>query len=175
MPSHDYSQPGAYFITVCTQDRERMFGHIADGEMHLNNAGQIIQQVWDELQVFYPYIGTDEFIIMPDHIHGIIMLGAAPCGRPGTDAQFLTSGRPQGAAPTVGLLSLPEIVHRFKSLSTRRVSDAVTNGQAPCFPGRLWQRNYWERVIRDEREMQSVRLYIRNNPAQWQYDDLNDT
>jgi REP element-mobilizing transposase RayT len=82
LPNYNYSRHGAYFITVCTQNREQMFGHIMGEEMHLNNTGQIIQQVWDELQVFYPNIGTDEFIIMPDHIHGIIMVGAAPCGRP---------------------------------------------------------------------------------------------
>jgi putative transposase len=74
----NYQQSGAYFITICTQYRQCQFGNIIDGEMHLNNAGLIIQRVWDELTMFYPNIETDEFIIMPDHIHGIIIVGAAP-------------------------------------------------------------------------------------------------
>lgn len=161
----DYRSAGAYFITICTQHREHLFGGITDGEMRLNKAGRIVQRVWDELPMFYPGIETDEFIIMPDHIHGILIVGAAPCGRPVVGNGVSVPGRPQGAAPTRVPLSLPETVHRFKSLSTRRVSDAVTDGEAPGFPERLWQRDYWERIIRDETEWQALRRYIRGNPA----------
>ena len=88
-------------------------------------------------------------------------VGALPCGRPG-----FTLGQPQGVAPTRAPLSLPEIVHRFKSLSTRRFAISIKNAESPCFPGRLWQRNYWERIIRNENEWQALRNYIRCNPEQ---------
>lgn len=129
----------------------------------MNNAGQIIQRVWDELPIYYPNIETDEFIIMPDHIHGIIIVGAAPCGRPNVDTQISLAGR---AAPTLVPLSLSETVHRFKSLSTRRFIDAVKHKEVPYFPGRLWQSNYWERIVRDDAEWQALRRYIRQNPSQ---------
>ncbi|MFP4040814.1 MAG: hypothetical protein ACLFS7_09760, partial [Desulfosudaceae bacterium] len=83
LQGYDYSQAGAYFVTICTQNRECLFGDIADGEMRLNDAGQMVQTVWDEIPAHYPGIDIDAFIIMPNHIHGIIVLvGAAPCGRP---------------------------------------------------------------------------------------------
>ncbi len=204
---HDYSLPGAYFITACAHNRESLFGHIATGQMHLNHAGRMLQSVWDDLANFYPNIRTDEFIIMPDHIHGIIHVGAAPCGRPDLKngrpgvkngrpdlknghpdlknghpgvkngrpdikndrpgIAFEHSWQPRGVAPT-DMLSLPDAVHRFKSLTTKYYMDAAKRGEWPCFNGRLWQRNYWERIIRSDTELQATREYIRNNTMRWQ-------
>ena len=186
---HDYSLPDAYFITVCAHNRESLFGHIASGQMHLNHAGRMLQSVWDDLANFYPNIRTDEFIIMPDHIHGIIHVGAAPCGRPDIKngrpdvnnglpdikndrldiacEYFEYSGQPQGVAPT-DILSLPDTVHRFKSLTTKYYMDAAKRGEWPYFAERLWQRNYWERTIRSDNELQATRQYIRSNPMRWQ-------
>lgn len=162
---HDYGAHGAYFITVCTHRRAPLFGHIASGQMHPNDAGRMVQSVWDDLNDFYPNIHTDEFIIMPDHIHGIVHVGAAPCGRP--DVAGICDGQPRGVAPT-GILSLPDAVHRLKSLITRYYMDAAKRSQWPCLNGRLWQRNYWERIIRSDDELRATRRYIQNNPMRWQ-------
>ncbi|MBC7237764.1 MAG: hypothetical protein H5T69_18130, partial [Chloroflexi bacterium] len=80
LKGYDYTQPGAYFVTIVTQDRARLFGEVVDGEMRLNDAGRMVQTVWDELPAFYPGVQTDAFIVMPNHIHGIIVLTGHPVG-----------------------------------------------------------------------------------------------
>jgi putative transposase len=164
LQGYDYSQAGAYFVTICTQSRKCLFGDIVDGKMQLNDAGRMIQQRWDEIPKHYPGIDTDEVVIMPNHIHGIIVIvGAGPRACPGL-------GQPQGVAPT--RLSLPDVVHRFKSITTKRYTDGVKQTGWLPFPGKLWQRNYWEHVVRNEQEMDLIRQYIHNNPAQWELDKL---
>ena len=97
---YDYSRAGAYFVTICTQNRECLFGEIKNGEMVLNGAGRMVQIVWDEMRGNYPGVETDDFIVMPNHIHGIIVLvGAGPCACPDT-GQPQNDGQPQGVAPT---------------------------------------------------------------------------
>lgn len=100
LPGYDYSQTGVYFVTICTQNRECMFGDIVDGEMQLNDAGWMVQKVWDEMPTYYHRVDIDEFIIMPNHIHGIVdMVGAGPCACPNKQDQPSKSGQPQGVAP----------------------------------------------------------------------------
>ncbi len=183
LKGYDYSRAGAYFVTICTQNRACLFGEIVNGKMILNDAGWMVNIVWDEMQNNYPGVETDEFIIMPNHIHGIIVLvGAGPRACPDTgpracpdtgpracpdNGQPQITGQPQGVAPT---LSLPDVVHRFKTMTTKRYTDGVKkNGWQP-FPGKLWQRNYYERIIRDENELNNIRQYIRDNPMNWQND-----
>lgn len=176
---YDYSQAGAYFMTICTQNRECLFGEIVDGEMRLNAAGEMVQTVWDEIPAHYPGIDIDEFVVMPNHIHGIIVIvGAAPCGRPfqgqSRDGQAhdgqSRDGLARGPAPTG--LSLPDMVHRFKTMTTKRYVDGVKQSGWPPFSGKLWQRNYWDHIVRNESEMDRIREYILNNPAQWELDKL---
>jgi REP element-mobilizing transposase RayT len=167
---YDYSQTGAYFITICTQNRECLFGKIEDGELRLNDVGEMIQAFWDEIPSYYPGIDIDEFIVMPNHIHGIIVIvGADPCGRPGLANP--QNGQARGPAPTG--LSLPDIAHRFKTMTTKRYADGVKQNGWSAFHGKLWQRNYWEHIIRNESELNSIRLYIQINPAQWELDKLH--
>ena len=184
---YDYSRAGAYFITLCTQNRECLFGEILNRETRLNAAGNMIQTVWNEIPNYYPGIEIDEFVIMPNHIHGIVVItthvGATPRGCPGSSTPphccpIPKSGQAQGPAPTpmrqnndVGL-SLPDVVHRFKSMTTKRYVDGVKQNGWSSFPGKLWQRNYWEHIIRDESELIRIREYIHNNPAQWELDKL---
>lgn len=160
---YDYSQAGAYFVTLCTQKRECLFGEIIEGKMQLNNAGNMVQTIWNEIPIYYSGIDIDEFIIMPNHIHGIIVIvGVGPRAYPDLE-------QPQGVAPT---LSLSDIMHRFKTLSTKRYIDGVHQYSWPLFAGKLWQRNYWERIVRNELELNNMREYIYNNPAQWETDQL---
>ncbi|MBW1772336.1 MAG: transposase [Deltaproteobacteria bacterium] len=180
LPGYDYSQAGAYFVTICTKNRECLFGDMVNHEMALNNAGRMVEIVWNELPEYYPRVSTDIFQIMPNHIHGIIIIvGATPRGCPTTPRGCPTSGQAQGPAPTGGTagvgrtLSLPDIVHRFKTMTTKRYADGVKQYGWPPFPGKLWQRNYYEHIIRNKNEMVRIREYITNNPTQWTTDREN--
>jgi putative transposase len=152
--------PGAYFITLCVQHRQCLFGGIGAGEMRLNGAGKMIQTTWNEIPMHYPGIETDAFVIMPNHIHGIIVIPQRWTTR---------KGQPQGVAPT---MSLPDVVHRFKTMTTKRYADGVKITGWKPFPGKLWQRNYWERVVRNESELNVIREYIRTNAVTWETDRL---
>jgi REP element-mobilizing transposase RayT len=175
---YDYSQAGMYFVTICVQDRLCLFGEITEEQMVLSDAGQMVQTVWDEITYYYSGVETDAFTIMPNHIHGIIVLaGATPRGCPSSvmsNDQFARTahGRPMGAAP-MSALSLPDMVHRFKTMTSKRYLDGVKKHDWPMFPGKLWQRNYYERVIRNDEELMSIREYILTNPARWAMDKEN--
>ena len=187
LKGYDYSQAGAYFITICTQNRACLFGDVADGEMRLNPAGRMVETVWNELACFYPGVDIDGFVVMPNHIHGIVLVGAAPRGRPDS-GQPPDPGQPRGVAPTLpsqgvappsslegvaATLSLPDVVHRFKTLTTKRYADGVKHFGWTPFPGRVWQRNYYEHIIRNEESLNRIRQYILDNPAQWAIDRDN--
>lgn len=194
---YDYTQAGAYFITICTQNRECLFGDIMTVGATprgcpvavLNDAGRMIQAIWDEIPMHYTGTAIDEFVVMPNHIHGIVVIvGATPCGCPNASAHGngeipdgptpknrQKGGQAQGPAPTdrMGPLSLGDAVHRFKTMTTKRYADGVKQSGWQPFEGRLWQRNYWEHVVRDEMELNRIREYIRNNPGRWDEDRLN--
>jgi REP element-mobilizing transposase RayT len=162
---YNYASPGAYFVTLCTQGRACVFGNIMDAILHRTDAGGMIETAWRELPAFYPGVNIDEFIIMPNHVHGIVVLvGAAPRGRP-------VSGQAQGPAPTT--VSLSDVVQRFKTITTCRYAIGIRGLRWPSFRGRLWQRGYYERVIRDENEVHRIRRYIQENPAHWATDVEN--
>jgi putative transposase len=145
--------------------------------MILNGPGQMVELVWRQLPQWYPGVEVDAFAIMPNHMHGIVVLvgagpvGAGPraCPEPSGQPQ-VDSGRPQGVAPT---MSLPDVIHRFKSLTTARYRAGVLQDGWQPFPGRVWQRNYYEHVIRNDRELARVRQYIVDNPARWEKDPEN--
>ena len=174
LKEYDYSQPGAYFVTICTQNQECVFGQVVQGEMILDGAGQMVESVWLQLPEHYPGAEVDAFAIMPNHVHGIIILvGAGPRACPDTEQpQGTHPGQPQGAAPTK-TLSLPDVVHRFKSLTAAKYRRGVRNDGWQPFTGRLWQRNYYEHVIRDEDELDRIRQYVDDNPAGWEEDPEN--
>ena len=188
LQGYKYAQPGAYFVTICTQNNAYLFGDVADGGMVLNAAGQMVQGAWDELPANYPGIETDVFIVMPNHVHGILIIQPPDTGSPPPPVgatpracppllrppreQPPPAGQPQGVAPTATVMSLPDVVHRYKTLTTKRYTDAVKHGGWKPFPGRLWQRNYWDHIVRNERELHYIRAYIINNPAKWESDRL---
>ena len=157
--SHDYSAPGAYFVTVCVNDRLCLFGEVADGAVRLNAFGVIAHDEWFNTAIIRPYVqlNADEFLVMPDHIHGIIHI------EPDVGAQRRCA--PTTAPPSVRDVtpcSLGAIVRAFKSITTRRIKALRrTPGDA------VWQRNYHDRVVRDEDELNRILLYISGNPARW--------
>jgi REP element-mobilizing transposase RayT len=170
---YDYSSAGAYFVTVCVEGRECLFGEAGDGSVNLNEAGRMVAEWWTKLPDRFPGVQLDEFVTMPNHVHGIVVLvGATPCGCPSLSVRDSTprSGRPRGAAPTLG-----DVMDWFKTMTTNAYIRGVKQSNWPPFPGRLWQRNYYERVIRDDDELTDIRGYIRHNPAQWEHDGENPT
>ena len=170
LPSHDYSQTGAYFITVCTHQRTHLFGEIIDGNMILNEIGRILLKCWREIPEHFSMVRVDEFIIMPNHMHGIIVIDAV--GAIHESPRY--TAHPQRAIHESPLqinivarrnMIIPKLVGRFKMQAAKQIN---IFRNTPITP--IWQRNYWERIIRTEQEMQLVRQYIRNNPVQWQHD-----
>lgn len=173
LPGYDYTRAGAYFVTICTQDRAWLFGKTIPGGIRWNDAGRMIQSVWDAIPSYYPGVEIDEFVVMPNHVHGIVVLvGEGRDGRDPRDGE----GQPRGAAPPhhdrdirhdspASPFSLSDVMHRFKSLTTRRYADGVKQYGWRPFRRRLWQRNYYERIVRDATAMRNIRRYIRNNPT----------
>ena len=165
LADYDYASEGAYFVTICTQKRENLFGAIVDSEMRLNEAGRMVEKWWHELPEKFPQIEIDEHIVMPNHFHGIVVIvGADLCVCPDEGAH---AGAPLQRS------ALGDIVRWFKTMTTNEyIREVKQNGWTP-FPGKLWQRNYYEHVIRNELSLNDIRLYIQTNPACWAEDNEN--
>ena len=166
LKGHDYTQPWAYFVTICTYQRECLLGHIDNGNVVLSAAGMIARSVWDGLPERFPSVGIDEHVIMPNHVHGIILVGA----------QFIAPDAKD--APTDDTPRLGEIIRAYKATVTRLVrrrDDGATDkgvmNHAPT--GFAWQRGYYEHVVRTEAELTAIREYILANPARWDEDENN--
>lgn len=166
---YDYASPGAYFVTLCTQGHVCLVGEAADGEVALNGAGKMVMAAWEGLPGRFSFVGVDTHVVMPNHFHGIIAIEAdAPAdvdvGAPLVGAQRRVGTRRAAtrAAPTLG-----EVVGAFKSLTTNDYIQGVRELGWQPFRKRLWQRSYYEHVIRNEGDLDHIREYIINNPARW--------
>ncbi|GHV15623.1 hypothetical protein AGMMS49938_14300 [Fibrobacterales bacterium] len=169
LSNYDYSQNGLYYITICVQNREYLFGEITNGEMILNDAGQIVETVLNELPQHYSNVQLDAFIVMPNHIHCIIaIVGAGFKPAQNETANIGRTGfKPAPTGSKSRIHGLPEIVRGLKTFSARKIN-ALHNTMGE----KLWQLNYYEHIIRDEKSYQTISEYIVNNPANWQNDEL---
>lgn len=189
---YDYSQDGAYFVTICAQNKQCLFGNIAKGEMELNESGKMVSDHWVSLKNRFPNIEIDEFVVMPNHFHGIIVIcsvgaglvpalpesGIFPKSQKGTDwqggnteadnAKMRAGTRP---APTNNN-TVGDIIRVFKSLTMGEYIKNVKAGKFPPFEKMIWQRNYYEHIIRDDDDLDRIREYIINNPINWEIDEL---
>lgn len=154
LKGYDYSQVGAYFVTICAQNRVCLFGDIVDGEMHLNYIGNIVADSWQWLALQYDYVELDEWMIMPNHIHGIIVVN---------DCRGDSRIAPTGKRKPIGRL-----IGAFKTVSTKHIN--IIRG-TPGIP--VWQRNYYEHIVRNDESLNRIREYIKNNPLQWKLDREN--
>ncbi|MCF6265894.1 MAG: hypothetical protein L3J57_05005 [Desulfuromusa sp.] len=141
LPDYDYSSAGAYFITICTFERECLFGEAVNGEMWLNDAGQIVQDAWQQIVTHFTGVDIDQFVVMPNHFHGIITTVGAGFPRPDPQG-FEKQG---GETPPLRRATLGQIVGYFKYQSTKHINQLRDNPGVP-----VWQRNYYERVIRND-------------------------
>jgi len=156
LKGYDYSQAGAYFVTIVAWQRDMIFGKIADKGMVLNEFGRIVSEKWQWLETQYPYIELGAWIVMPNHFHGILVIH--DIGRGGSRS----APTPIKRKPLGGLIGV------FKTVSTKQINllrDIV--GQV------IWQRNYYEHIIRSEPEMDRISRYIESNPLRWADDDEN--
>lgn len=166
---YDYSSVGAYFVTIVTWQREMLFGDIVNGEMVLNDLGNIAYKWWLKIPKHFPNVELGNFAIMPNHIHGIIVI---------TDGRGAVSAPDNGYSDQQGRGTLPlhrtlptlgQIIAYFKYQSTKELNTIDGLGEIIKF----WQRNYHDRVIRNKREMARIWDYIDANPARWDDDDEN--
>lgn len=169
---YDYSRSGAYFVTIVAQDRASLFGEVVEGEMRLNDAGRMIWSEWVILPERFPNVVLDEFVVMPNHVHGIIVIvndvGAGLVLAPDVPAPHGATGATTRVAPTLG-----DVVGAFKSRVTVEYIRGVKTLGWMAFNGRLWQRNYYEHIIRDEVSLNRIRRYIAENPQRWTSDSQN--
>jgi putative transposase len=196
LTGYDYSQCGYYFITVCTQGQRCLFGEIEKGRMILNDAGKMISCWWNELKNKYPNIEIDEYVVMPNHCHGIInIVGTVGADPVGADLRVCPNrkveqggrkeskgehiGSPQQGSPVQGSPVRPvqgrpiyKMVQWFKTMTTNEYIRNVKQNHWEPFDGRLWQRNYYEQIVRDKNSLSRIREYIIDNPYQWQQDRL---
>lgn len=162
-------------MTICAQDRACLFGDIVAGAMRLNEAGQLVAALWDGIAARFSGVEIDRFVVMPNHLHGIVVLPDGDAGG-ATTKRATTRVAPTAVvgAPLVGArVRLGDVVGAFKSLATTGYIDGVNAKGWPEFRGRLWQRNYFEHVIRDDDALNRIRRYIDDNPARWEFDDEN--
>ena len=153
LQGYDYSQQGAYFVTMCVQHRQCLFGEIIDGKMQLNEISEIVVEWWNFIPQHFPFVETYDFVIMPNHIHGIIAW----------DISVGTGSPHPKDAPTLG-----NIVGYFKYQSTKYIN------QLHNTPGkRIWQSKYYDHIIRDDIDLGHLREYIQNNPKKWELDQLH--
>lgn len=178
LKGYDYSQAGLYFITICVQDRECLFGKIVDSEMILNDAGQMVENEWLKIQERFINVRLHEYVVMPNHFHAIMeIVGAtlvvAQNDNTVSDEHSHTSekGQPQGIAPTKPK-TVGDMVGAFQSIVTVEYIRGVKNLGWKPFNGKLWQRNYWEHIIRDEQSYERIAEYIISNPNNWVDDKL---
>jgi putative transposase len=203
LENFDYSSPGAYFVTICATERLWLFGDVIEDEMKLNDAGEMVQEDIQQLPTRFDCLEIDEFVVMPNHLHVILVLReeesdlgdegrANRSVRPYRQGGDLTESTRRGElnvrlrAETIprdrgeyqhptGTKdgSLGRIVQRLKTFTTQRYIRGVHDLSWPPFEKRLWQRNYFERVIRDEQGLLNARNYILENPLKWHLDVMN--
>jgi REP element-mobilizing transposase RayT len=153
LEAFDYAQSGAYYVTIVVQNRDALLGSIGNEAVALTDAGQMVAYWWNELTNHFRRVTTDAFIVMPNHVHGIIVIKEGEGGHTGPP--------------------LPTIVGWFKTMTTNACIRGVHEHGWEPFAGRFWQRGYYERVIRSDDELAKTREYIESNPLRWEEDEEN--
>ncbi len=187
LKGYDYTQKGLYFVTICCQNRKHFYGNIENGIMILNDAGKMIEKWYYELENKFPNIKCQEMVVMPNHFHCII----ENVGTVGTDLRICPNSKSITGehvpitgehvpitgehVPITGEhvgSPLHRMVQWFKTMSTNEYIRGVKTKNWKRFDGKLWQRNYWEHIIRNEKSYHKISDYIKNNPMKWEEDSL---
>ena len=162
LENYDYQSPGAYFVTICTQGHLSTLGKIVDQNVELTWKGEIVQDLWVEISQHFSYVKLDEFVVMPNHLHGILWIVEQ------NDSIPSKRKNPNSVNPQTGSLSV--IVRSFKSAVTRKVN------QTSHTPGSgFWQRSFHDHILRDDQDLDQHRTYIMENPIRWELDKYYKT
>ncbi|MBI3591049.1 MAG: transposase [Candidatus Melainabacteria bacterium] len=159
LPNWNYSSDGFYFITICTKNRKCFFGNIINGQIELSEIGKIVQKYWQEIPQHFENVSLDEFVIMPNHLHGIVVI--ENCRMPIRSRDGVTPSLQQ--RPTLG-----QIIGYFKYQTTKIINQIRNMSYVP-----IWQPRFYDHIIRDEKSLNSIRNYIKNNPIKWNLDRNN--
>jgi putative transposase len=157
LKNYDYSQSGAYFVTICTEGRQHLFGEVENSAMQISQTGQLCIEHWDDLPKHFPSIELDGFVVMPNHVHGILLLTEHPVG-----TTSMQSARPT-KRPKLGT-----VIATYKAAVTRHVH------RLNLLEGQIWQDRYNDHIIRNERSLNYVRNYVATNPERWEQDTFYD-
>ena len=149
LPGYDYSQPGKYFVTICTNKNKCLFGSIINNKMKLNYFGRLTEKYWLEIPEHFTNTALDEFIIMPNHIHGIIVIKSNDDKHSNRE---YANRKPK---------TLSTIVGSFKAGLTRNINQIRNKNES------IWQPNFYDRIIRNQNELNKIREYIKRNPSNW--------
>ncbi len=163
LQGYDYSQPGAYFVTVCTHGGDCILGDVVDGQVRLSSLGDVVRRVWHGLEERFERIELDSFVVMPNHVHGIVVITPVVGARVGAIHELPLQGRTQRRR-----MLLPKVVGYFKMNASRAINGLRGTPGTP-----VWQRNYYEHVVRGEWELRAIQQYILDNPFNWQLDREN--
>lgn len=153
----DYSHPGGYFLTICTREHMSVFGHVCDDQVVLNFAGDIVAEEWQRTSQIWPEVTLDAFVVMPNHLHCILVIEFDG------SKSYSVGSQPRFVSPSK---SVGSMVRGFKAASTRRIRELTGDRNRI-----VWQRNYYDHIIRDERDLDRIRAYIANNPSNWRWDE----
>ncbi|BAY35060.1 hypothetical protein NIES2107_69710 (plasmid) [Nostoc carneum NIES-2107] len=168
LKGYNYTQPGAYFITICTKARQCLFGNVVNGEMQLNSLGHIVFNCWQTIPEHFHHIELDAFVVMPNHLHGILIITENPVGARQCLAlnQHLDHNTEKFGHPVRG--SISTVIGSYKSVVSKSINIIwKTQGQS------IWQRNFYEHIGREEKSVDNIREYIANNPQRWDKDPEN--
>jgi REP-associated tyrosine transposase len=158
LKEYDYSNPNWYYITICTHNKNCILGEINNSKMMLNEYGKIVEEKWREISKHFVNVSLDYFVVMPNHLHGIIIIESRDKACP------VPTGKREFGKPITG--SLPVIIGSFKSTATKRINE-IRKKKFPV----IWQRNYYEYIIRNEVDLFNTRKYIEQNPLRWELDE----
>ena len=161
---YDYSQAGAYFVTICVQHHQCLFGDVVNAEMDWNDLGMIANECWQASREHFPFVELDQYVVMPNHMHGIVVITTPSASVGATHASLPMHQPPNGPQPG----SLGAIIGSYKSAVSKRINELRDSRGAP-----IWQRNYYDHIIRNEREWDAIAKYIYENPARWNSDADN--
>ncbi|MAU10378.1 MAG: transposase [Anaerolineaceae bacterium] len=173
---YDYRDPGAYFVTICTYRNHCVFGNVQDDAVILSDQGLIAKSIWEQIPTHFSFITLDHFVIMPNHVHGILLIGEnannlhtreQPDTQTDVGAQYIVPlHQIKRSFGSMVAGSLPSIIRTYKAAVTREINRVCNTSSS-----KIWQRNYYEHVIRDERDLNRIREYIQTNPSRWAQDE----
>jgi len=161
LQGYNYASVGSYFITICTQGRECLFGKITDGQMQMNKFGNIVRSECLKTSTIRPNIELDKFVVMPNHIHGIIVMNNSRRGTACPAPTLECFGKPVSG-------SIPTIIRSFKSAIMKQINTLCNIRNLS-----IWQRGYYDHIIRDDIDLNRIRAYIQNNSLMWGRDENN--